>query len=233
MPPSSALARRISDYNNPNSPGSGFRARRIAPLLEMIAAAHARHGAVRLADIGGTATYWNIVPRQFLLDHNVRISLINLPGREQHAADDLFQFVAADACDLAEFTDGTFHIAHSNSVLEHVGDWGRMTAFAREARRVAGAYFVQTPNYWFPLEPHAMTPFFHWLPKPLRVALVQRRALGHWRRAASVAEAVAIVESARLVDRKMLAALFPDAEIHIERVLLLAKSFVALRRAGP
>ncbi len=231
MPLTRALAQKISDYNNPNSLGSRWRARRVAPLLELIQAAHAKHGGVRLADIGGTPGYWKILPPGFLTQHNVHITLINLPGSQPPALPGSFEFVAADACDLSQFPDHAFHIAHSNSVLEHVGDWGRMQQFASEARRVAPAYFVQTPNYWFPVEPHAMTPFFHWLPRPARVWLVQRAALGHWRKAGDAAEAQQIVDSARLLKRAQLATLFPDATLLTERLLGLAKSFVALRRA--
>ena len=120
-------------------------------------------------------------------------------------------------------------MAHSNSVVEHVGDWGRMCAFASEVRRVALSYFVQTPNYWFPIEPHAMTPVFHWLPKPVRVALVMRFQLGHWHRQPTVDAAVRRVDSARLLTRPMVAELFDDADIVAERLGFLTKSWIAVR----
>jgi len=76
-----------------------------------------------------------------------------------------FKFFEADGCNLAAFADHSFDIAHSNSVLEHVGSWARMVQFAKEVSRVSEKYFVQTPNYWFPIEPHFVTPFFQWFPK--------------------------------------------------------------------
>ena len=49
---------------------------------------------------------------------------------------------------------------------------------AAEVRRLAPVYWVQTPNFWFPMEPHFLTPAWHWLPVDLRVAMLRRRALG-------------------------------------------------------
>jgi hypothetical protein len=195
----------------------------------MIDAVHAELGEVRLVDLGGTPTYWSIVPDGYLATRNVRITLVNLPDSETSAPDDAFETMEADACDLGMIADHSYDIVHSNSVLEHVGDWTRMVRFATEARRIAPRYFVQTPNYWFPVEPHCMVPGFQWLPKAWRVALVQRFELGHWRRASTPAEALRIVESARLLSRRQMKELFPDAELVTERLFLLSKSFIAIR----
>ena len=47
-----------------------------------------------------------------------------------------------------------------------------------------------------------MTPFFHWLPKPLRVSLLLRFNLGNHRRAHNVDGAVRAIESTRLLDER-------------------------------
>jgi hypothetical protein len=224
------IAKWVSNYDSQESIGSRFRAKRIAPLLEMIETVFNENGAVNIIDVGGTETYWGIVPQQFLKKHKVRITIVNLPGSVLTDDHDLFHFVEADGCDLSRFEDQSFHIAHSNSVLEHVGDWNRMRQFAEEISRVAESYFVQTPNYWFPIEPHCMAPFFHWLPKPFRIWLVSRFQLGHWEKAKSKDDAMRIVESARLLKKGKFRQLFPDAEILTERYLGLPKSFVAIRR---
>ena len=104
-----------------------------------------------------------------------------------------------------------------------------MVAFAGEVRRLAPAYFVQTPNFWFPIEPHFMAPLFHWLPEPARVALVRRFALGHRRRQPDVGKAMDEIESVRLLNRKMFSFLFPDGKLVIERMLGLPKSLIAIR----
>jgi hypothetical protein len=184
---------------------------------------------VRILDVGGVREYWNIIPAGFLHEHRVEVTLVN-PGRDGRGHEEGFRFVEGDGCDLSMFGEGSFDIAHSNSVIEHVGDWEHVRRFAAELRRVAPRYFVQTPNFWFPIEPHCMTPFFHWLPKPTRIWLVRRFALGHWPRAATLDSAMRIEAEARLLNRKMMAHLFPDAEIHTEWFLLMPKSLVAIKK---
>ena len=63
----------------------------------------------------------------------------------------IFSFVEGDGRNLSNFGDKTFDIAHSNSVLEHVGNWEDMHRFAGEIARVGRKYFVQTPSFWFPV----------------------------------------------------------------------------------
>lgn len=227
------LARFVADYDSQQSLGSRLRGRRIGPLLSLIRSVSAAKGQTSVIDIGGTEQYWGIVPPEFLAEHAVRITIVNVPGSRQAADHGPFTFVRADGCDLSVFADNSFDIAHSNSVIEHVGDWSRMVLFAREVRRVARYYFVQTPNYWFPVEPHCMTPFFHWLPRPARLWLVANFALGNWHRARNVDEAVRTVESARLLTKAMVRELFADAEIATEWFALMPKSFVAVRQQPP
>lgn len=223
------LAKWLSSYDNQESPGTKLRAKRIIPFLKMIESIHKKNGFVDIIDIGGTMSYWNIVSSQYLIDHNVRITVVNLPGSEMPEDHGMFRFVEADACNLTRFEDKSFDIAHSNSVIEHVGDWTRMSMFAEKFKRVSKCCFCQTPNYWFPIEPHCMMPCFHWLPKPTRLWLVSHFQLGHWRKATSVDDSVRIVESARLLNKQMLKALFLDATIVTERLCFLPKSFVAIR----
>ena len=226
---SSVLAKWFSNYDNRESMGSRLRAKRLAPLLEMIELVFAEYGLVNIIDLGGQENYWSIVPQTYLDDHKVCITIVNLPGTTLPQAHDSFEFAEADCCDLNCYGDNTFHIAHSNSVIEHVGDWQRMTQFAMELARVGQKYFVQTPNYWFPVEPHFMAPFFQWLPEPVRIWLVLHFKLGHRHQAGTLDEAVRTVESVRLLNKKMVAALFKDAQIKTEWFFCLPKSFVAIK----
>lgn len=230
MPITRRLARGIGNYEDDKSLGSKLRRQRLAPLLSMIDDVYAARGAVSIIDVGGTEAYWNIVPEEYLEQRNVSITIVNLPGKPQPEDHGPFSFVEGDGCDLSGYESGSFDLAHSNSVLEHVGDDAAMQRFAREVARVAAGYFVQTPNFWFPIEPHSMTPLLHWLPRPARIALVSRFELGYWSKAKSREHAERIVDSARLVRRRQMRALFPDADILTERLFGLPKSFVAVRR---
>lgn len=88
-------------------------------------------------------------------------------------------FVRADATRGLPFSDNEFDLVYCSSVIEHVVPAKRV-AFAAEARRVGRAWFVQTPARSFPIEPHALLPFAHWLPPSLRRPYWRLGAAGAW-----------------------------------------------------
>lgn len=222
------IARLLADYDNPRSMGSRLRAKRIQTLVELMRRCHAERGTVSILDVGGTKPYWNLISEDVLAACGAKITVLNLPGKPSPPDDARFTFVRGDGCDLSMFPDRSFDIAHSNSVIEHVGDWQRMRRFAAESQRVARNVFCQTPYFWFPVEPHFMVPFFNWLPEPWRVKWLMRSSLGHVSRAATLDDAIATIETTRLLDHAMLQALFPSATIKKEKVLLLTKSLIAV-----
>jgi SAM-dependent methyltransferase len=125
-------------------------------------------------------------------------------------------FVQADVTRPLPFADGEFDLAFSNSVIEHVAD---REAFAAEAMRVARGWWVQTPAFSFPVEPHALLPFAHWLPSAVR-----RR---YWRLGVA-----GDYEEIALLRRAELARLFPGGEVIAERIGPLAKSWISCRSPG-
>ena len=220
----------LFDYGNSKSLGNRFRIKRIEPLLSMIEETCHQYGFVNIVDMGGTRGYWRIVSNDVLERFNVTITLVNLPGNNKPEDEERFRYVEGDCCNLAQYEDNAFHIAHSNSVVEHVGDWESMSAFSHEVSRLAPSYFVQTPNFWFPIEPHSMTPVFHWLPRQTRVYMILKLNIGNWRKCSSVDEAVRTIDSAQLLNKRMFRALFPDAMHFSEKVLFLSKSLLAIRK---
>jgi SAM-dependent methyltransferase len=88
-------------------------------------------------------------------------------------------FVKADATLRLPFADGEFDLVYCSSVIEHVAPQ-RREAFAAELRRVGRGWFVQTPAFSFPVEPHALLPFAHWLPPVLRRPYWKLGATGEW-----------------------------------------------------
>lgn len=123
-------------------------------------------------------------------------------------------FVQADATRRLPFEDQQFDLAYSNSLIEHLSPAAR-PAFAAEVRRVARRWWVQTPAFGFPLEPHALLPAAHWLPTRLRRPYWRLGVGGEW-------------EEIALLRRRELAALFGEPVI-AERVGPLAKSWIAVR----
>jgi len=122
-------------------------------------------------------------------------------------------FVLADAAEGLPFKDEAFDLAYSSSVIEHI-EPARRAAFAAELRRVARGWYIQTPAYSFPIEPHALLPGAQWLPVGWR-----RR---YWRLGVA-----GEFEDIRLLRRGELEALFGPALA--ERVGPLVKSWVCLR----
>jgi hypothetical protein len=87
------------------------------------------------------------------------------------------RFVLADGRSLP-FADREFDYVHSNAVVEHVGSREKQVAFLREAWRVARkGIFITTPNRWFPVEFHTVTPLAHWLPAAAFRKLCKMRGL--------------------------------------------------------
>lgn len=129
------------------------------------------------------------------------------------------EVATADGTDLP-YHDGEFPLVFSNSVIEHVPKRLR-PALAAEIRRVGHRYFVQTPNRYFPIEPHFQLPLFQFIPKQAQRWLNGRFALGWYGRGQW--------EDIDLLSARELRALFPDAAIRRERVLGLTKSLIAVR----
>lgn len=204
-----------------------FRRRRFAMIEPIIRKIHAEKGSCSIIDVGGREEYWTPA-LQTLQDCNARVTVVNLE-KTQPRPGKHFDFAFGDACNLSAYPDNSFDFAHSNSLIEHVGRWGDMQRCAREISRVAGSYYVQTPYYWFPLEPHFRMPFFHWLPEQLRARLVMTFKIGYFNRASTLDQAMENVQSAYLLDKRQMSALFPDAEIGFERAAGLRKSLVAIR----
>lgn len=226
-------AARPTDTANPQSLSSRLRAKRDVGLRALISAVHARNGKVRIIDMGGTPEYWQRVGLDFLRECKAHVTITNLHSTELDRGRrdvDLFAFATGNACDLEGVADNSFHIAHSNSVIEHVITWENMCNFAAETRRVAPWHYVQTPYFWFPVDPHFYRlPLFHWMPPSLRAKLLMRLPLAHVGRIATLKKAHQVVEGAKLIDLAQMRSLFPDSDIGFERFFGLPKSLIAIR----
>lgn len=207
---------------------SSFRLRRFAIVKAMIERIIAAKGHCRIIDVGGEFSYWQQYLDQ-LEGLPIEVLICNIDDRSVPFEDTRFTAKWANACDLSFAADNTFDLAHSNSVIEHVGRWREMRAMATEIRRVAPSYYVQTPYYWFPMEPHYRTIGYQWLPESWRARLLTWRSLGYFPKARDFDQAMDYVNDSILLDKLQMRTLFPDAEHRSERVLGLTKSLIAIR----
>lgn len=207
---------------------SRFRSNRFRTVLGMIEGIVAERGRCRVIDVGGEYGYWAPFRAQ-LAGLPIEVVIANVGEMTERFDDPRFSYASADARDMGAMPDGAFDLAHSNSVIEHVGHWREMSATAAEIRRVARAYYVQTPYYWFPFEPHYKTVGYHWLPEQWRARLHTRRPLGFFPVARDFDQAMTWTQHAVLLDRLQMSTLFPDARIESEKVFRLTKSLIAIR----
>ncbi len=221
---------RMAPWRGTDAAGNRtFRRRRFMNFLHLVDQVLRARPLCRILDVGGEPDYWNQVS-DLIANRPHHITILNQMAFPVDTT--TFTSIVGDARRMPELPDDSFDIVHSNSVIEHVGRWTDMVAMASEVRRLAPAYFVQTPYFWFPIEVHCSTAVFHWMPEPVRLRMLMRKPRGIWGQAPDVDTAMRQIQSNSLIDRRMLHTLFPDADIQRERFLGLTKSLIAIRSPG-
>ncbi len=179
---------------------------------------------LRILDVGGTNAFWQ--ESGWAGQRDVQVTLVNLVREEQRYPN--IETRAGNATDLREFADQSVDLVFSNSVIEHLFTLANQQSMAREVQRIGKRFWVQTPNYWFPMEPHFHFLGWQWLPASARVALLRRRRCGWRERTPDRERAHQLVEEVRLLTRGELRRLFPGAAIAGERFGPLVKSWIVL-----
>jgi hypothetical protein len=219
MNPNGKLA-RFFDVSRPDSFTSRCRQRRWEFFREL---ALSVERPMRILDVGGSPSVWERIG--FANQPGIYITILNT---EQHiSTSDNMECLLGDGCSMPQYRDQEFDIVFSNSVIEHVGDELRIRQMADEVRRVGRNYYLQTPNYYFPLEPHFFFPFFQFLPISVRASLVQHLDLAFIHKRPDRAEAEALVREINLLTKRQVRRLFPKARIVEERLLGMTKSIQA------
>jgi SAM-dependent methyltransferase len=193
--------------------GRNFRAKRLRWLQ-----AHFRDCSSVL-DIGGISANWKAA--EWIPPH---LTLLNLNPYEELISNALH--IEADALAIP-FPDQCFDLAMANSVIEHVPD---QVQFAAEMMRVGKRLYCQTPSKWFPIEPHYLGLFVHWLPKRWFTHFCHRYLTIHGIVAKPDLETtVRLKQEIHLLGKEDLRRLFPGCEIKTERFAGLPKSYVIYR----
>ncbi len=203
------------------------RAEIFLKLLDQIDAS----GTLRVLDVGGTIKYWKMLQASLSdTELNLDITLANIgseksgeitklafgSGRAAHIKE-----IDANALDPNLYDSKKYDVIHSNSVIEHVGNWTQIKVFADNIVQSGLPYFIQTPNFWFPFEPHFELPFFMLLPLPLKQILIKLKFGG------DLDSINKKLDGVRLLTSSEFEYLFCNAEIQREKVLMINKSFIA------
>ncbi|MEM7163017.1 MAG: class I SAM-dependent methyltransferase [Bacteroidota bacterium] len=215
--------------NNPKSLRYKLRKKRSKFILELIQhiVKNKNSKQIKICDLGGTFRYWQVFPFEEFTSIEFQIDLINIEEKrfkdKVSLPNVVFNSMVGDGCDLSSISDNSYDLSHSNSVIEHVGNWQRVKAFALESKRIAEYYYIQTPNYWYPIEPHYMLPFVHMMPRPIHTRFLQVFKKLNFDRAS------ANFDENRMLSRKEFKHLFKESKHHTEW-LVLPKSFVAMSK---
>lgn len=137
----------------------------------------------RILDVGVTSdrsfAQSNFFERWYRYPHNITcVGTEDASHLEQDFAGLAFRMVQANQ--PLPFPDQSFDLVFSNAVLEHTGNTESQRQFLSEICRVGRAFFVTTPNRWFPVEHHTGLPFLHYLPPRTYRRLLRRTWLRYW-----------------------------------------------------
>jgi hypothetical protein len=212
--------RRLIDHRVPDSVSTSLRQKRFERFRSLVANLPC---PLKILDIGGEQVFWELM--DFCAPSQCDVVLVNLYETEVTLPN--FSAFIGDATHLDMLADGTFDVVFSNSVIEHVGSYERQRRMAQEVQRLGRAYFIQTPNRYFPIEPHFVFPGFQFLPLRLQVALTRRFRLGWYDKMPDDAAARDLILSHRLLTRAEMRTLFPNGHLYEEKFLGLTKSFTA------
>ena len=213
----------FADHTREQSVASQLRRKRLKMLLQMIASFPS---TVNILDVGGRPKFWErIFSSEPFLVYKLKVTLINIEKYSSSQANVIP--LVGDGRAMPQFADGEFEIVFSNSTIEHVGSLHDQKRMADEVRRIGQKYMVQTPNKYFPIEPHFVFPMFQFLPISIRAWLLQNFRLGWRSKTADYQKALASVKSIRLLSKAEFKQMFPEACIYEEKFYGLTKSFVA------
>lgn len=213
------LFRKIVDNENPKSLANKMRRKRFVLFKSLL---EALPKPLHILDAGGTASFWSMMG--WTSDEDIQIVLLNL--REIQVSDQKFKSIVGDIKDMSTVKDQEFDVVFSNSVLQYAWNFSEQQRMADEIQRVGKRYFLQTPNRYFPLEPHFLFPFFQFLPLSMKVWLLMHCDLGSHSRVSDRQKAIEIVSTRRLLTKREMHFLFPNATLVEEKFLGLAKSFI-------
>lgn len=169
-----------------------------------------------LLDVGGGTgrdfrEIWNYFKKIIIVDINEK-AMEAMRREVKHA-----ETKVGDACNLS-LDDKSVDYVFSNALIEHIPK-ERRCLFASEVKRVAKkGYFIATPNYYFPYEPHYKMLFWQYLPEGIKEELKKHFAIGWYGKGK--------YERIDLLSAKELRKLFPKAKVKELRITIWPETLI-------
>ncbi len=213
---------KMASSNVSNNFSSRFRRKRFKLFLSYLKEKKLTNP--KILDVGGTEEYWNQM--NLICGTNYQPVINNLSVEELSGCK--FSAIVDDGKSLSSIKDKVFDIAYSNSVIEHLSTFEEQQKMADNIQRIGQYYFVQTPAFIFPFEPHFHFPFFHWLPQKIRIWLVMNLKLGWYNKCQNYSEAEQLINSIRIMRKRELELVFKNVKIITERFCFIPKSYMII-----
>ena len=183
--------------------------------------------SIKILDLGGTESFWETVGSDYLNSKGIKIDLLNRSHNHINNTE-IFGSIIGDATSLDKTFFTSYDVCFSNSCIEHVGQMRDIIKFRDNVIKFEN-YFIQTPNFHFPIEQHFIFPFFKHLSKPIRILLIRNFNFGKFRKQSNLLEAILQDESVYLLTNSVFSELFCEAHIEKEKFLTFTKSFTAIK----
>lgn len=163
---------------------------------------------VKVLDIGGTQEYWEMM--EYTDPNLIEVVLINIDEIQVSLPN--FRAIKKNALEL-DINGFDCDIVFSHSLIEHV-DHERFAQLISDSKK---PYFIQTPNKYFPIEPHFLIPLFQFMPLWLKLYLTRNSSIKNE------------VETINLLSKGDLKRLFPNSKIFGGKIFGLVQSFIVVK----
>ncbi len=163
---------------------------------------------VKVLDLGGTQEYWEMM--EYTDPNLIEVILINIDEIQVSLPN--FRAIKMNALEL-DINGFDCDIVFSHSLIEHV-DRERFAQLISDSKK---PYFIQTPNKYFPIEPHFMIPLFQFMPLWLKLFLTRN------------SDIKSEVRTINLLSKGDLIRLFPNSKIFGGKLLGSVQSFIVVK----
>ena len=212
-----------ADQTKENSVSSKQRKKRFGFFLEYC---NELKKPLKILDLGGSDYYWKHL--DMTGNRDFEILILNNEIQDTDSFSNI-SFMKKDVRDLGFIKDKEYDLVYSNSLIEHLKSFDEQKKLANEIDRIGKRYFIQTPNYYFPVEPHFLFPFFQFLSVEMKTKWISKHDLGWYKKEPDPFKAKELAESVHLLSEKELKKIFRGCEIYKEKYFLLTKSFIVYR----